>query len=625
MRACLVSLSTLLAFIVGILALPTRGHAWESTIEGDTPSTLTLGQQILTASDGDILIGGTLGNLDGGVATKQIAIVKLSHLDGHEIWRRALVPGTFGAMANASGSVVVVGQDATNTRRGVYAAKISEATGGIVWSQTFVGKASQANAAFDDRDGGHAVALSTSGDVIVGGTIHDFTLADHTDPTEGAFLVLRLEGAGGNEVWRQELFDGVFGDFNGSKAADHLAFDQDGNIIAAGPYPLDIFILRAEVAKLDQKNGDVLWNTEVKVFSNLELRDLATDPQGDVFVVGQARQLFLNENLHQRVVRKLSGADGSVLWDLNAEGFGTSAGYDRSLVVDGAGDPIVCSATETLPKGIIPRSQFAVTKFDGATGTVRWLYQIPVKGIHFDECDHLAIDAAGNLTATGFQYELAKESIITPLVVKLGSNGLPAATHATDHFIADFVTDARGDVTYVSNEPGFDAMFATNLVPVVSGKQLTITDNALKPSKRAIKVDVKDPSFTNGAAGSPSDPSIGGATLLVENPTSHEQVSIDLPAAGWKAGKDFKFNGKDLNVPCKAGIKKGGWSVACTGDQIAFTLDEPSQGSIAVKLTYGTERSCALFGGEIKKDLPNAGKKGGVFQAKNPPPPPTCD
>jgi hypothetical protein len=38
----------------------------------------------------------------------------------------------------------------------------------------------------------------------------------------------------------------------------------------------------------------------------------------------------------------------------------------------------------------------------------------------------------------------------------------------------------------------------------------------------------------------------------------------------------------------------------------------------------GSERSCVLFGGEVKKDIPAVGKKAGVFQAKNAPPPPAC-
>lgn len=617
--------------VVAIVTLPLPARAWETFIEGDTPSDLTSGVPILRASDGNLLLGAHLANLDNGVVSQDITIIKLSSVDGSEMWRRTVTDGRFGAMASGpGGTLIVVGQRFVSaTKNGVFAAKLSDATGDIVWSNTIIGKASQETAAFADNDGGSAVTLTATGDVIVGGSIHDHTAEEFVNPSEASFLVLRLDGGDGSEKWRRELDDGVFGDRGGLvKTAQHLAFDQDGNIIAAGLYPRGDFTLDAEVVKLNPLTGTVIWEQAVSVSSDLFVRDLAVDADGNVFVVGFARQIVGNENLSQNLVRKLAAADGAILWDYNSEGHGGNAGVSWSVVVDENGDPIVCGKTETLPKGIVARSRFAVTKFENETGVPKWRYEIPTTKINFDECFGLQSDASGNLTATGYIDQLDKG--LTPLIVKLGNNGLPSSTRNVSTIPVSFVVDPLGDVTYAALiqtfNPSVTRIFVTNLVPSAGGKQVAINDNALKPSKRKIKVEVKDTTFSVGAPGSPSDPTITGAALRVENPTTHEQVTLDLPAAGWKAGKkDFKFNGKALGTACTSAVlKKGQWAVACAGDQITFTLDEPSQGSIAAKLTFGTERSCALFGGEIKKDLPVAGKKVGVFQAKNAPPPPTC-
>ena len=71
-------------------------------------------------------------------------------------------------------------------------------------------------------------------------------------------------------------------------------------------------------------------------------------------------------------------------------------------------------------------------------------------------------------------------------------------------------------------------------------------------------------------------------------------------------------------------MTKGSWQFSCTGSGIGFTLDEPTQGTLSTLLQAGPQKSCARFGGEIKKDVPNDGKKAGVFQAKNAPAPAGC-
>jgi len=61
-------------------------------------------------------------------------------------------------------------------------------------------------------------------------------------------------------------------------------------------------------------------------------------------------------------------------------------------------------------------------------------------------------------------------------------------------------------------------------------------------------------------------------------------------------------------------------SARCSGPQLGFTLDEPAQGALVVRLTFQPTgvRSCYRFGGVVVRDAP------GVFQAKNAPAPAEC-
>jgi len=94
--------------------------------------------------------------------------------------------------------------------------------------------------------------------------------------------------------------------------------------------------------------------------------------------------------------------------------------------------------------------------------------------------------------------------------------------------------------------------------------------------------------------------------------------------------KGYKYKDrKQIAGPCKRAVVKPGnlLKASCSGSQLTFSLNEGSQGSLAIKLTTGsTISSCASFGGEIVKDtqaIPGSGKAA-LFHAKRALAPPTC-
>jgi hypothetical protein len=129
------------------------------------------------------------------------------------------------------------------------------------------------------------------------------------------------------------------------------------------------------------------------------------------------------------------------------------------------------------------------------------------------------------------------------------------------------------------------------------------------------------------AMGSPEDPAVAGARLVVLNPTTGEQGILELPAGTWIR----KPNGtlRSLAAGCKVVIKPTGkLNVRCIAAP-GLTLDEQRQTELGIRLELGNEAGfCAGFGATPIQDWgvnfgPVAGK--GVFTLANAPRPSACD
>lgn len=96
--------------------------------------------------------------------------------------------------------------------------------------------------------------------------------------------------------------------------------------------------------------------------------------------------------------------------------------------------------------------------------------------------------------------------------------------------------------------------------------------------------------------GSPADPRVGGATLMVYNsspvpghPT--DTVTVTLLAGNWTAigsgsTSGYRYSGPDPNGPVKRVVLKAD-SLSIRGGKVnwSYTLDEPQQGRVGVRLT----------------------------------------
>lgn len=163
----------------------------------------------------------------------------------------------------------------------------------------------------------------------------------------------------------------------------------------------------------------------------------------------------------------------------------------------------------------------------------------------------------------------------------------------------------------------------------ISGKKLAVKDK-LDQTKRKIVLVSNDTQIDTSTSGG-VDPVANGATLQIYNANgSGESLCLTLPSASWQASgppsspsytyKDTSF----ANGPCKVATVRHGkrLKIACLAkvEPIAYSLDEPTQGSIAVRFTSGSITYCASFGGTVSKDSgsdpPVVGGKG-AFVAKD--------
>ena len=159
----------------------------------------------------------------------------------------------------------------------------------------------------------------------------------------------------------------------------------------------------------------------------------------------------------------------------------------------------------------------------------------------------------------------------------------------------------------------------------VGGKRLLMR-NPPDPSRRRIVFGSSDPNALNGI--NPLvRPDVQGMYLHVYNSGTGDSACLPLPASNWDPTGDvddlFFYRDTDfVNGPCRlAKLRRNkSFTANCRGSSIAYTLDEPTQGSVAVAVTLGPARYCTVFGGTVTKDSgPN-----GIFRARNSIAPASC-
>ena len=584
-------LAALQCLWAGVSPVPVSAQIWSRAFDG-TANYRDQVNAIAFDGTGDVLAAGVLYN---DPPAGHFAVVKFNGTTGAELWRN--VP--LGAGPPGAGSIVVDGADdviAGGYLSGFTVIKMSGATGAEQWRYTTSGSyvwsialdaagdvvAAGAGAGFEvvklngmtgaelwrtgygapSSNVGYAVALDAAGHVVVAGVLDVFHLP--------VFSVVKVNGSTGAQLWRKDV---------GSGTAYALALDASGNAVAAGRLPPDAVI------KLAAADGAELWRAALdSVESPGQANAVAVDAAGDVIAAGVTDPAY---DCCDFAVKKMNGATGATLWSRAVDGTELGGPEEAlALALDAASDVIAAGQLANAQSGF----DFAVVKLDGITGGDIWRRELDgsIGGQAFERALAVAVDGTGAVAAGG-------------------------------HLVYD-VTGL--DFTVAK----FDAATGGDVLPL--GGYLQVKDRAATPSARLVFLKANDLLLRAIVPGTPGDPTSDDGTLALTNPGSGETVTLALPAANWRplgtppGSKGFRYVAGSPADPCRTVLLRGTRLTArCRGDQIGFSLDEPTQGTLGVRLTLGSGalRYCFLFGGTIRRDTPATGDQVGYFQAVDAP------
>src|SRR5262249_28643014 len=168
---------------------------------------------------------------------------------------------------------------------------------------------------------------------------------------------------------------------------------------------------------------------------------------------------------------------------------------------------------------------------------------------------------------------------------------------------------------------------------------ITLKDDVvppLDPTKRSASFKASTRSVEESAnrivppaAGGPQDPRTAGATLTVYNATglTTDRAVVALPAQGWSLAGNKGFRFKGAGAVTGALVITDMLKVKAKGAGFEYSLDEMSQGAVAVRLTLGAGGWCAAATAKASGTPPSTTKNdlpGKFVSQKNAPPPAMC-
>ena len=178
----------------------------------------------------------------------------------------------------------------------------------------------------------------------------------------------------------------------------------------------------------------------------------------------------------------------------------------------------------------------------------------------------------------------------TTIATSTTTTSTTSSTSTTSTTASSSTTTSTSSTTTTTAPPVF---------VLVQTRSLRLRDATSPPTPVRRKIRFK--TMTKGDApanrivvpipGSANDPTLHGGTLAVYNSAgSGEKVVVNLPAGSWTpiGSRGYRFTGSDPNGPITRVLVKGDQLlVRGGGSNWGYTLDEPSQGRIAVRLTLG--------------------------------------
>jgi hypothetical protein len=200
----------------------------------------------------------------------------------------------------------------------------------------------------------NAVLVDGAGDV----------LAVTTEPCPRGVLVRKLSGTEASEMWQQSILSPGPPCSSGSPLRHaQLALSGDGDVLVTARFSTPEEPKNRLVAKLSGQTGSVLWQ---RAFSGLdgasEFGPLAT-PDGDLIVLGSLPGASGDADF---AVMKLSGAGGEPIWVRTFDGTRHFQDAAKTAVIDSRGD--IIAAGSLVNNCVCQPDDIFLVKLRGDTG-----------------------------------------------------------------------------------------------------------------------------------------------------------------------------------------------------------------------------------------------------------------
>jgi hypothetical protein len=359
-------------------------------------------RSVATDADGNVYVAGqtagALGSPFKGGHTDAL-VIKYDR-DGHRRWARQ--PGTSssdaadGIAADVDGNVYVVGGTKGalgGPNKGDFDAFVTkyDRDGQQLWArQPGSGRG----------DGALGVATDSEGNVyVVGVTLGAIGGPKKGDQHNGDAFVIKYD-RDGNWLWARQ--PGT----SGPDSASGVATDADGNVYVAGQTEGalggpnkgagDAFVVKYD------RDGHLLWAQQPGTSGYDFANDIATDADGNVYVVGDAGGALAGPNKEGAFVIKYDGGgrqlwarqpatnEGSIAWAVSADADGNA--YVAGSTIEGLGGPYKGS------------EDAFVIKYD-LGGHVLWLRQFGMNvNVGGDFPQGVATDVDGNAYVAGLTW-----------------------------------------------------------------------------------------------------------------------------------------------------------------------------------------------------------------------------
>jgi uncharacterized delta-60 repeat protein len=354
-----------------------------------TASSNTADQAVTLVLDtaGNVVVAGLA--VDTGVSSR-VHVIKYAGTDGAELWQYLGTNGTVRAVAVDNAGNVAVSGYVRAGNRDFYTARLSAATGQLLWEKRYNGTGS-------GNDEAYAVGMDADGHVIVTG----FSTGNvgSTD-----YYTAKYSAADGTLLW-ENRYNGTG---NSEDQPAGLVLDASGDIFVTGyssgrtngvSTSTDYY-----TAKYAGTNGALLWEQRIHAGTE-EAKALALDSNGNVIVTGT----LSDSGRADYYTAKYAGTNGTLLLEMRYNGLDNTGEEATAVTFSPDGNVVVTGFADAGDR----RSRFYTAKYAVTNGALLWERRTADTNGARDYGRYVAVDATGNVIVTGVSYNGSNRDFYT--------------------------------------------------------------------------------------------------------------------------------------------------------------------------------------------------------------------